>query len=203
MAESMATVDPRTENSGEGKAMIRKMYKQDGGFVADTETKYVLPETPEVCIPIVAGHLLVLEDLQDELAQAKDFNEFFADVYCTSYIDSLTAINEASRLLTIGDFSEHVNADAGVSDELINIELKRINQGSDELIIEDAAIEAFLDATKTGLFQIDEAVFVSELNDEAMNICGKTMSAEIEEAKSARADYVNEVNFLSYLKSVK
>ena len=64
----------------------------------------------------------------------------------------MTAINEASRLLTIGDFSEHVNAEAGVSDDLINIELKRINQGSDELIIEDAAIEAFLDATKTGLF---------------------------------------------------
>lgn len=132
MAESLAETNPNIDNSDEGIAIIRQSYKFDGRIAETTQPKYVLPKTPDICILTVAGQALLLEDLNDELAQAMDFNDFFANVYCTSYVDSLTIIADKSSHL--------VKAEAGALDGLIDMELMRLNGGRDVDHIADAAI---------------------------------------------------------------
>jgi len=61
MAESLAEIDPNTENAGEGRALLRKMYKLRG--MEPDEVVPDMPETPEECVTVVAGKVIQLENL--------------------------------------------------------------------------------------------------------------------------------------------
>ena len=70
-------------------------------------------------------------------------------------------------------------------------------------LITDAAIEAFIDATTEGLFQtINEAFFATKPLNEVIDLCGPAVVADITKAELQRSDYIDEVNFLAYLKSI-
>lgn len=56
MGNSLAELDPNTENGEEGKALIRKMYKLKGIEAEETIPK--MPYTPDQCVEKVAGKVL-------------------------------------------------------------------------------------------------------------------------------------------------
>jgi len=64
MADSLAQIDPNTENGSEGRAFIRKMYKlRNKSKTLPVEPLY--PETPDQCWQKVAGKVLLIEQLQE------------------------------------------------------------------------------------------------------------------------------------------
>ena len=65
MGNSLAELDPNTENGEEGKALIRKMYKLKG--VQAEETIPSMPYTPDMCVEKVAGKVLQIEDLSEDI----------------------------------------------------------------------------------------------------------------------------------------
>ena len=48
MSDSLAEIDPNTENGVEGIAFVRKIYKMKG--VKPLETKPTFPETDKTCV---------------------------------------------------------------------------------------------------------------------------------------------------------
>jgi len=90
MAESLANIDPNMESAEEGEAFLHLMYKLSGEKAA--ETSPILPETPEACIKMVAGKVLMIENLQEDLDQATSFRDFFAEIYCSAYVNSLVTM---------------------------------------------------------------------------------------------------------------
>lgn len=56
MADALAYIDPNTTNGEEGKAFLKKMYKMRGQSAEDSHP--FLPQTPELCIDIVAGKVI-------------------------------------------------------------------------------------------------------------------------------------------------
>lgn len=92
MAESLAEIDPNTENAEEGKALLRKMYKLRG--VEADQIIPLMPETPGDCIEVVAGKVLQLEQLEENITKAASFRDFFAEVYCMAYVNSLVTMKD-------------------------------------------------------------------------------------------------------------
>lgn len=61
MAQALSDLDPNMDNSGEGKAFIRKMYELRGIKADPVSSDF--PQTPEPCVEKVAGKVIQLEDL--------------------------------------------------------------------------------------------------------------------------------------------
>ena len=87
-------MDPNTKNGDEGLAFIRRMYKMLGKKDSISFKKAFLPQTPELCFDIVAGKVIQIENLQEDLDKAEDFNNFFADVYCQAYRNALVTTRD-------------------------------------------------------------------------------------------------------------
>jgi len=92
MADALADIDPNTNNGEEGKAFIKRMYKIRNQSFEDTVAK--MPETPELCVDSIAGKVIQIETLQEDLDEAGSFNEFFADVYCSAYKNALVTMTD-------------------------------------------------------------------------------------------------------------
>lgn len=71
MAVSLSEIDPNTENGAEGKSLIRKMYKLKG--IKPETTEPVLPETADECVEVVAGKVIQLEELYEDVDKAVSF----------------------------------------------------------------------------------------------------------------------------------
>ena len=92
MAESLAQIDPNMETGDEGKAFIRRMYKVKK---QKTESKVAkMPDTPLQCVKEVAGKVIMVENLQDDIDEAVSFRDFFANVYCQAYVNSLVTMRD-------------------------------------------------------------------------------------------------------------
>lgn len=92
MANALAKLDPNTKNADEGTALIKRMYKMRGTTLSSE--KPFLPQTPELCLDIVAGKVIQIENLQEDTEEKTSFNDFFANVYCSAYKNSLVTMRD-------------------------------------------------------------------------------------------------------------
>ena len=194
MAESLVEIDPNTENSEEATAFIRKMYKLRGETAEDTTP--IMPYTPETCVGYVAGKVIQIENLQEDVDNAVSFRDFFADVYCAAYVKSLVTMTDGLSQVFPGGL-----------DGAIEEELQRAFGPfeADQLdTIEINAIEAYLKAVEDGSYVIDESILIKDVEPlkEAMALCESTIDREVASAKQDREDYLNDYNFLAYLRTV-
>ena len=194
MADSLAEIDPNTENGAEGKALIRKMYKLRGEKPQDTTP--LMPETPEDCVGLVAGKVLQVEELTEDLDKAVSLRDFFSEVYCAAYVNSLVTMRDGLSQIFPGGL-----------DISIESELQRVYGPfeADQLdMIEIAAIEAYLDAIQNALFVPSDSTLIPAVTPlaDALSLCDSAIEGEITKAKQDREDYLNDYNFLNYLKTL-
>lgn len=194
MAESLAEIDPNTENGMEGRALIRKMYKLKG--IEAEENIPMMPETPEECVEKVAGKVLEIEMLQEDIDKATSFRNFFADVYCAAYVNSLVTMKDGLSQIFPGGL-----------DFLIEEELQRVYgpfEAESLDMIEIAAIEAYFGSVMEGTFIVDESTLIPAVTplEGALNLCEAEVTNEIGQAKQDREDYLNDLNFLSFLQAM-
>ena len=113
LSDSLAEIDPNTENGVEGIAFVRKIYKMKG--VKPLETKPTFPETDKTCVNQVAGKVLQIEALQEDLDSQASFTNFFADIYCGAYVNGLVTSKDGLSQIFPGGL-----------DLLIEMQIKRI-----------------------------------------------------------------------------
>ena len=80
-----------------------------------------------------------------------------------------------------------------------------IDAGSDELdAIETASVEAYLMALITGVWAMDNSSLlqVGEPLAEGMDLCSSSVSDDITWARQTRVNYLNDLSFLNYLRSL-
>ena len=194
LADSLAKIDPNMENGDEGKAFLRKMYKLRGEKPKKTEVQ--MPETPIACVGDVAGKVIQIQTLQSELDRAASFASFFSQVYCEAYVNSIVTMTDGMSQIITGDL-----------DKPIEVEIMRLQARYEGITFESlelAATKAFVDSIAQDLYIEDESMLLSMIDpmDEALDICGSTIQAEIKEAQQDRDDFIDDVNFLRYLKSL-
>lgn len=70
--------------------------------------------------------------------------------------------------------------------------------------IEIASVEAYFDALTNGLWKADSSslIQVGEPLNDALNLCAANVSEDVALAQQDREDYLNDLNFLNYLKSL-
>lgn len=150
MAVSLSEIDPNTENGAEGKSLLRKMYKLKG--IKPKKTEPVLPETADECVEVVAGKVIQLEELYDDVDKATSFRDFFANVYCSAYVNSLVTLADGLSQIFPGGL-----------DGAIEAELERVyGPISDDQVdmIEIAAIEAYMGALESGDFVTNDDILI-------------------------------------------
>ena len=150
MADALAAIDPNTENGEESKAFIKKMYKIRGEVAEDN--KAFLPETPELCIDIVAGKVIQVENLQEDLDEVHSFNEFFADVYSSAYKNALVTMTDGISQVFPGGL------DGPIEDEIHRIYGHK--EGKEMDAAEVTAIEAFINAVENGSYEMDFSTLI-------------------------------------------
>ena len=52
------------------------------------------PNTPEPCVEMVAGKVIQIEDLSEQISKANSFRDFFAHVYCAAYVNALVTMKD-------------------------------------------------------------------------------------------------------------
>ena len=92
IADSLADLDPNMENGEEGKALIKRIYSLEGEKI--DETSPIMPDTPKECISTVAGKVIQIENLSDDINKAQNFRDFFAHVYCDAFATSLVTLKD-------------------------------------------------------------------------------------------------------------
>lgn len=194
MADSLAEIDPNTENGEEGKALMKKMYKLRG--ITFEDSTVIMPETPEMCIELVAGKVIQIENLQEDIDNQKSFQGFFADVYCSAYVNSLVTMKDGLYQIFPGGL-----------DMQIEEELQRVYGPFEEAEVDEkemTAITAFMEAIAAGTYKNDDSVLIDEAEPltEALALCEGLVQAEMEQAKQDREDYLNDYNFLSFLQTI-
>ena len=66
------------------------MYKVRG--VKPKESKPYFPNTSQKCFEAVAGKVLQIEMLQEQIDKVKSFDKFFADLYCAAYVNGMVTM---------------------------------------------------------------------------------------------------------------
>jgi len=194
MADSLATIDPNMENGEEGKALLRKMYKLSDRSAEDSSP--IMPETPELCIDLVAGKVLQIETLTEDMDLAVDFRDFFAEVYCSAFVNSLVTMQDGLSQIFPGGF------DLAIEQELQRaygpFEIEQLDA------FEISAMTQYYTAIDDGSFEFDESNVLPEVEplEGAMNLCNESVVNEAAKAKQDRLDYLDDFNFLQYLKSL-
>ena len=94
MATALSEIDPNMDNGAEGKAFIRKMYKLKNANKQPTSVIPTFPKTPEPCVEMVAGKVIQIEDLEEQVTEAESFRNFFAEVYCAAYVNALVTMKD-------------------------------------------------------------------------------------------------------------
>lgn len=146
----------------------------------------------------VAGKIIQIEDLEEDISKAESFRDFFAHVYCAAYVNSLVTMKDGLYQIFPGGL------DQSIGDELQRL-YGPLDEGSAELdAIEIASVEAYFEAITTGVWIIDETSLIQtgEPMQDAMALCASNITDDVELAQQDRDDYLNDVNFLNYLKSL-
>ena len=196
MAEALAEIDPNMDNAAEGTAFIRRMYKIRNKQAPKTEPSY--PQTPSACVEDVAGKVIQIEDLSDQIAKANSFRNFFAHVYCAAYVNALVTMQDGLYQIFPGGL------DSSIAEELQRL-YGPLEQGSAELDqIEIASVEAYFDAVMHGDFEPDESSLIQtgEPLAQGVGLCAANISDDIMLAQQDREDYLNDLNFLNFLKTL-
>lgn len=108
MAQALSDIDPNMDNASEGKAFIRKMYKLRNKGI-QSSILHFFPETPEPCVEMVAGKVIQIEDLDEQLDQANSFKGFFADVYCSAYINAVVTMKDGLQQIFPGGLDQSIS----------------------------------------------------------------------------------------------
>ena len=153
MADSLATFDPNMDSGEEGKAFLRKMYKV---YNKKPKSKAAqMPETPKLCLEEVAGKIIMVENLQEDIVKAVSFRDFFAKVYSQAYVNSLITLKDGLHSIVPGGL------DGPIEDELIRI------RGGNALIninvLEVNALRAFLNEVYDGTFELDDSSLIKSV----------------------------------------
>ena len=145
---------------------------------------------------IVAGKVIQIENLQEDLDELESFNTFFADVYCVVYKNSLVTLRDGLSQIFPGGL------DLPIEESVKSI--YGVDEGEDLDRAEIAAIESFIDAVEIGDYDMDYTTLINpgQPLKEALSICPNSFEAEIEMARIDREDYFNDFNFLKYLRSL-
>ena len=156
MADSLAEFDPNTENGTEGLAFIKKMYKIRGETPEDSTV--IMPETPEECVELIAGKVIQIEDLQDDIDELTDLELFFSDVYCSAYVYSLVTMKDGLSQIFPGGL------DFAVEDELQRI-YGPYDADNVELVdeVEIEALVSYIQAMEGGLYERDESILIDRV----------------------------------------
>jgi len=196
MADALARIDPNTKNGNEGMAFIRRMYKMLGKKDSVVLSKPFMPQTPELCVDIVAGKVIQVQDLQEELDKKEHFNKFFANLYCQAYENALVTTTDGLSMIFPGSL------DGPIESSIENLYGER--DGAEKAKSESLAIESFIDAVTDGAWVMDYTTLINPGQPlaEALAICPKSVEDEIEMRKVEREDYFNDFNFLKYLNSL-
>lgn len=151
MADSLATIDPNMDNGDEGKAFVRRMYKVYNQSPNSNAAQ--MPATPKLCLEEVAGKVIMVENLQDDINKAVSFRDFFAKIYSQAYVNSLITLKDGLHSIVPGGL------DGPIEDELI-----RIKGGNDHIDISDLefnALRAFLTQVDNGTFELDDSSLIA------------------------------------------
>lgn len=150
MADSLATIDPNMDNGDEGKAFLRRMYK----VYNQSPKSHVaqMPATPKQCLEEVAGKVIMVENLQDDIDKAVSFRDFFAKVYSQAYVNSLITLKDGLHSIVPGGL------DGPIEDELIRI--KGDNDNIDISALEINALRTFLTKVDNGTFVLDDSSLI-------------------------------------------
>ena len=144
MAEALAEIDPNMDNAAEGTAFIRRMYKIRNKKAPKTTPSF--PQTPTGCVEEVAGKVIQIEDLDEQISKADSFRDFFAHVYCAAYVNALVTMKDGLYQIFPGGL------DSDIASELQRL-YGPLEEGSAELDkIEIASVEAYFDALSNGTF---------------------------------------------------
>ena len=175
MADSLAEIDPNTENGAEGKALMKKMYKLRG--VTFEDSSVIMPETDEMCVEFVAGKIIQIENLQEDIDEQTSFQGFFAEVYCSAYVNSLVTMKDGLYQIFPGGL-----------DMKIETELQRAYGPFDQTQLDDkemTAITAYMDAIADGSYVSDDSVLIDNVEplSEALAMCKGSVQEEMEQAK--------------------
>lgn len=155
-----------------------------------------MPETPKMCIDAVAGKVIQLEQLHDEVEQARDFQSFFANVYCNAYVSSIVTMKDGLYQICPGGL------DLDVKSELQRAFGPFTDAEFDS--IETAAIATYQDAIDQGTFIVDSSILINEVTplEDALKLCDKVVTDKIAQARIEREDYLMDYNFIRFLQTL-
>ena len=175
MAESLSRIDPNMENGEEGEALVNLLYEMSDE--KPSKKKATMPETPENCIGLVAGKVLMIETLQERLNKAVSFRDFFAQTYCSAYVNSLVTMEDARSQIFPGAF-----------DSSIDDELQRIFgvTDKDQLVWNEfTATTSYLHDVEAGLWKVDESTLLPAVEpvEGALSLCSQTITDEVKDKK--------------------
>ena len=192
MSESLSEIDPNMDNGDEGKAFIKMMYKLRD--VKIDRNNSAMPVTPIECVEDVAGKVIQIENLQEDIDKQKSLNSFFAEVYCSAYTNSLLTLRDGLSQIFPGGL------DGPIEDELTR--LGATDETMDKMEIEEAG--KYIDQVKGGTFQRDDSPLIKEVQPlkKAIELCGDYTKPAIKIAKEQRKNYLDDLNFLRFLKSM-
>lgn len=71
-------------------------------------------------------------------------------------------------------------------------------------MIEIAAVQAYLDAVESGEYVNDDSSLLGAVEplEDALNLCDAAVIQEVEGAQMDREDYLYDLNFLTYLRTL-
>ena len=125
-----------------------------------------MPETPTECVKEVAGKVILVENLQEDIDKASSFRDFFAKVYGKAYANSLVTLHDGLHTIFPGAL------DGPIEDELIRI--KGDNAAIDLGELESNAVNMFLAGVAQGTVEIDDTSLIGAVEPipEALAIAG-------------------------------
>ena len=132
------------------------------------------------------------------MSQANSFRDFFAHVYCAAYVNALVTMKDGLQQIFPGGL------DGSIADEIQRL-YGPLAEGTAEMdIIEMASVEAFFEALDSGMWEEDASSLIQAgaPMPDAMSLCTENVTSDVALAQQDRDDYLNDVNFLSYLKSL-
>ena len=133
MADSLATIDPNMDNGGEGKAFLRRLYKVYNQKPESNVAK--MPATTKQCFEEVAGKVIMVENLQEDIDKAVSFRDFFAKVYSQAYVNSLITLKDGLHSIVPGGL------DGPIEEELARIRGDDLDV--DLLLLAENALKTF------------------------------------------------------------
>ena len=144
------------------------------------------------CVTQVAGKVIMIENLHDDINEAYHFRDFFANVYCQAYVNSLVTTRDGLSQIFPGGL------DGPIEDALLGI-----SDGADMNMVdlEMTAVSLFVQTVEAGQFEMDESSLIDAVEPvaEAMAIYGAEVQAQAVHAMLDRGDYLNDFNFLRFL----